>query len=170
MSFTAFPGSNAKLTAATFQALITETRPISALKTSDGTAFPSTTALANESGMSAAVTAGQSYFFDAAIVYDAGTAADIKLAWTFPTATLYYTAWNITTAGAASQTVSNAEASGTSHAYGGLGIGTFAVANFTGFIVVSSAGTLQLQRAQNASTAENTRIKAGSSLRLLQAV
>lgn len=169
MSFTAFPGSNAKLTVATFQALITEARPIAALKTSDGTAFPSTTALANEAGMSAAVGV-QSYFFDAAVVYDAGTTADLKLAWTFPTASLYYTAASISTAGAYTPIVSIAEASGTSKSYGGLGIGTFGVIIFTGFIVVTSAGTLQLQRAQAVSTAENTRIKAGSWLRLMQAV
>lgn len=170
MSFTAFPGSNAKLTAATLQALITETRPVSALKTSDGTAFPSTTALANESGMSAAVAASTSYFFDAAVVYDAGTVADIKLAWTFPTASFYYTVASISAAGAYTPIVSNAEASGTSKTFGGLGIGTFAVVVYTGFIVVTTAGTLQLQRAQSASTAENTRIKAGSWIRLLQAV
>ena len=170
MSFTAFPGSDAKLTAATFQALITETRPVAALKTSDGTAFPSTTALANETGMSAAVAAGVSYFFDAAVVYDAGTTADLKLAWTFPTSSLYYTAASISTAGAYTPIVSIAEASGTSKSYGGLGIGTFGVIVFTGFIVVTTAGTLQLQRAQAVSTAENTKIKAGSWLRLMQAV
>lgn len=170
MTFTAFPGSNVEVTAATFQALISETRPISALKTSDGTAFPSTTALANESGMSAAVAAGQTYFVDAGIVYDAGTTADIKLAWTFPTATFYYTVASISTAGAYTPIVSNADASGTAKSFGGLGIGTFGVVVYSGFIVVTTAGTLQLQRAQNVSTAENTRIKAGSWIRLLQAV
>jgi len=169
LSFTAFPLSNVELTAATFQALIAETRPVSALKTSDGTAFPSTTALANESGMSAAVGV-QSYFFDAAVVYDAGTTADIKLAWTFPTASFYYTVASISAAGAYTPIVSTAEASGTAKTFGGLGIGTFAVVVYTGFIVVSTAGTLQLQRAQSVSTAENTRIKAGSWIRLLQAV
>lgn len=170
MSFTAFPGSNAKVTAAAFQALITEARVIAALKTSNGTAFPSTTTLANETGMSAAVVAGQSYFFDSAVVYEAGGTADIKLAWTFPTASLYYTAATVNTAGAYLPIVSTAEASGTAKAFGGLGIGTPEVVVYTGFIVVSSSGTLQLQRAQNVSTAENTRINAGSWLKLVQAV
>jgi hypothetical protein len=170
MSFTTLPVSNQKLTAATLGALITEARPISALKTSDGTTFASDTSLKNESGMSAAVAASTSYFFDAAVVYDAGTVADIKLAWTFPTASFYYTVASISTAGAYTPIVSTAEASGTAKSFGGLGIGTFGVVVYTGFIVVTTAGTLQLQRAQNSSTAENTRIKAGSWIRLMQAV
>lgn len=171
MSFTAFPGSNAKLTAATYQAHITELRPISALKTSNGTAFPSTTTMANESGMSAAVTAGVSYWFDAVVSYEAGTTADIKLGWTFPTASLYYSAAYVSSTGAfLPLTPSAAEASGTAKVFGGLGIGTPTTATYTGFIVVSSSGTLQLQRAQSVSTAENTRINAGSWLRLIQAV
>lgn len=171
MTFTAFPGSNAKLTAATFQALITETRAISALKTSNGTAFPSTTVMANETGMAAAVTAGVTYWFDAVVSYEAGTTADIKLGWTFPTASLYYSAAYVSSAGAyLPLTPSAAEASGTAKVYGGLGIGTPTTATFTGFIVVTSSGTLQLQRAQSVSTAENTRINAGSWVRLIQAV
>jgi len=135
-------------------------------KTTNGTAFPSTTTMANESGMSVAVEAGLTYDFDAAIVYEAGTTADIKLAWTFPSATFYYTAASVSTAGAYLPIVSANEASGTAKSFGGLGIGTPEVIVYTGFIVVTTAGNLQFQRAQNVSTAENTRINAGSWIRI----
>jgi hypothetical protein len=144
--------------------------PIRAEKTSNGTAFPSTTTLANETGMVVAVAAGVEYDFDAAIVYEAGTAADIKLAFTFPTATFFYTAVSVNSAGAYVPLSSPGEASGTAKTYGGLGIGTPSVITFTGFITVTSAGSLQLQRAQSVSTAENTRINAGSWMRIRQAV
>lgn len=169
MSFTSTPLSNQKLTAALLQSLITELRPTRAHKTSNGTAFPSTTTLANESGMAVAVAASTTYDFDAEIVYEAGVTADIKLAWTFPTATFYYTAATISTAGAYVPIVSAAEASGTSKPFGGVGIGTPTVVKYSGFIVVTTAGNLQLQRAQNVLTAENTRINAGSWMRISQA-
>lgn len=144
--------------------------PLAALKGADGTAFPSTTALANETGMSVSVTAGVSYFFNAVVVYDAGTVADIKLAWTFPSATFLYHGWGVNSAGAVVPFVSDDEVSGTAKVFGGLGIGTFAQATYSGFITPSASGTLQLQRAQSVSTAENTRIKRGTWMRLEQAV
>lgn len=140
-------------------------RDIRAEKTSNGTAFPSTTVMANETGMAVAVAVAE-YMFDAEVVYEAGTTADIKLAWTFPTATLYYTAATITTAGSYVPIISAAEASGTAKSLGGLGIGTPTVIKYSGFITVTVAGSIQLQRAQNVSTAENTRINAGSWIKI----
>jgi hypothetical protein len=170
LSFTTIPVSNAELTAAMFAALINELRPIRAEKTSNGTAFPSTTTLANETGMAVAVVAGVEYDFDAVIVYEAGVTADIKLAWTFPTATFFYSASTISAAGSFLPIASAAEASGTAKTFGGQNIGVPVPITYTGFITVSSSGSLQLQRAQSVSTAENTRINAGSWMRIRQAV
>lgn len=138
-------------------------------KTADGATFPSNTTLANDEDLFLSVVA-RKYEMDAAIVYDAGGTADIKLAWTFPSATFYYTAWTVNTAGGVVPIVSAAEASGTAKSFGGLGIGTPTTVWYRGFVTFTAAGTLRLQRAQNVSTAENTRVKAGSWLRLRPAI
>jgi hypothetical protein len=158
------------LTAANLTELVTWF-PTHAFKLTDGTPFPSTTAMANDEDLILALVANYSYTFNAMVVYGAGTTADIKLGWTFPTgATLTYAALgtDVTAGGNAPvETVSVAEASDTSKPYGGAGISSFRFVEYTGRITVSStAGNLTLRRAQNTSTAENTLIKAGSFLTL----
>jgi len=170
MAWTTLPLSNEILTATTLSALITELRPVSVRKTADGAAFPSTTTLANDEDLLLSVAAGVTYDFESMVYYQAGTTADLKLAWTFPTATLDYAALCYsTTSTNVEETVSRGEASGTSKSYGGQGIASPRFVWFRGRIAVTSAGTLRLQRAQAVSTAENTVILAGSWLRLAQA-
>lgn len=169
MSFTTLLLSNRKLTAALFSAFITELRPVSVRKNSDGTAFPSTTTLANDEDLLVAVTTGVTYDWESVVLYTAGTTADLKLAWTFPTGTLDYVAAGLTTASVYDETISVAEASATSKSFGGVGIGSTRYVWYRGRYVCSSTGTLRLQRAQAVSTAENTKILTGSWLRIQQA-
>lgn len=168
MPFTQTPLSNQKLTSALFLALFTEVRPRSVRKDTDGVAFPSTTTLANDEDLLSSVIAGVTYDFESMVYYVAGTTADLKLAWTFPTATLDYSAAGLTTASVYDETVSRGEASGSSKSFGGAGITSPRYVWYRGRIAVTSSGTLRLQRAQAVSTAENTQILAGSWLRLQQ--
>jgi hypothetical protein len=171
MAFSTLPLSNEKLTAAKLQALITELRPRSVRKASDGTAFPSTTALANDEDLLLSATGGVTYDFESAVWYVAGTTADLKLAWTFPTGTLEYLALGYsTTSTTPDEVLSQAEVSDSPHSFGGQGIGAPRYVWFRGRYACTTDGTLRLRRAQNTSTAENTKILAGSWLRLQQAV
>jgi hypothetical protein len=169
MTWTATPLSNEKFTAAKLLALITELRPVSVRKASDGAAFPSTIALANDEDLLLSVTAGVTYDWDAMVYYQAGATADLKLAWTYPTSTMDYSAFGLTTATVFDEVVARGEASGTAHTFGGAGIASPRFVWFRGRIGVSSSGTLRLQRAQAVSTAENTQILSASWLRLQQA-
>lgn len=169
-TWTTLPLSNEKLTVAKLSALITELRPRSVRKATDGAAFPSTTALANDEDLLLSVTGGITYDFESMVWYVAGATADLKLAWTFPTGTLEYSALGYSTSSTTpDEVLSQAEASDSPHSFGGQGIGSPRYVWFRGRYACTTDGTLRLRRAQAVPTAENTKILTGSWLRLQQA-
>lgn len=107
------------------------------------------------------------YEFEAVIFYGAGTTADIKFAWTFPTATFNYRASGLDSATlVVKQVTSLGEASATSKDFGGPAVGSIRYVRYQGTITVTVAGTLTFQWAQNSAVVENTVVKAGSYLTL----
>lgn len=138
-----------------------------ARKTADQTLTVSSTTLQNVTGLSASVAANTTYVLDAVFLYDTGTTPDIKFAFTFPSgATLSYAPDGYLSSGTnfeSYHTGSYRQASGTAYAVAGLGSGTVVSSTVTGVLIVSStAGTLQVQAAQNTSNASNTIVKADS--------
>ena len=124
------------------------------------------TALANDSQLVLAYPAG-TFEMWVYVYYGAGTTADFKAALTFTNATVNWAMPGaITTAGAVSIDRGLAEASGTAHSFGGLGLTTYAVLDYRGRLTATSAGTLRFQWCQNTSTVENTVRKAGSFMTL----
>jgi hypothetical protein len=143
--------------------------PIHTFKSSAGTAFPSTTTLADETNFFVAGAANRVYFVKAVVFYVAGQTADLKLAWTFPSSgsgqRLDYAAHGIDSAAtiALQETASAGEASASSKTFGGANISLTRYVDYQmRWAVGTVAGNLQLQRAQSVSTAENTAIGAGS--------
>ena len=143
--------------------------PSTVNKTSDGSAFSNTTVMADESGFLLAGSASAVYEIQAVVMYKAGQVADIKLGWTFPSSgsghRLDYAANGIDVGAtiALQETASPGEASGSSKTFGGANIGlTRYVQYVMRWSVGTVAGNLQLQRAQNTATVENTVIAAGS--------
>lgn len=168
MTFTSVPGSGTTLTGSTLSSLITELRPLHVRKASDETLSNSAT-LQNDDELFLSVGV-QLYEFEAAVIYGAGTTADFKIAWTFPSATFDYivTCLDNSASPVAGQVLSLAEASGSSKTYGGVGVSAFRYAWFRGRLNVATAGTLRCQWAQNTATVENTVVKAGSWITLRQ--
>lgn len=155
------------LTAGTLEQLV----PLRARKSADQTLTPSSTTLQNVSELSVSVSASTNYDFEAVFLYDTGTTPDIKLAFTFPAgATLSYGPGGYLATGINFEsffTAVHRQASGTSFAVGGLGAGTVAGVHVQGTLIVSTtAGTFQVQAAQNTSNASDTIVKADSRIRL----
>lgn len=177
MAFTTIPAAGAKLRAAILNALITEVRPVAALKGTSENVTSSTT-LQNDDELLLSVEASVSYLLEGLILYSGDGSNDIKLAFTFPTgATVHWsgigahTAWtgNVAQVEAEFGAVQNATSSPTSSV--GFGNHTSASVIFgihlKGSVVVgANAGTLQLQWAQNGSTGNATTVRAGSWIRL----
>lgn len=135
-------------------------------KTADETLSNSTT-LQNDDQLTTPVSAGVTYEFECVVVYGAGSTADLKAAFTYPTATMEYIASGLdSSTGNPNQTVSFSEASGSAKVYGGAGIVSFRYIWYKGRIAVTSSGNLTLQWAQNSPVVENTVVKAGSTLHL----
>lgn len=161
MALTTIPAAGAKLRGSVLSALITEVRPVAGRVTTATTVNNSTT-LVNAAGLSAAVVANAVYYFDLDLQYTTNITADIKIGWTFPTGTTmdwggmgYNTGEAFTGFGGLIQT--------TVPGLGGTGSG----AKLFGWIVTSStAGTMQVQFAQNSLAVVNTSIDVGSTLEL----
>lgn len=142
--------------------------PLSAYKSIDQ-AVTSSTTLVNDNALLLALQASEVYRVDALIYYTGGTHAtsDLKVNFTYPS--------GATSAGVGylGQTTALAVQQGTvvlggALAFGSNGTGNVMLAELTFTISVSSTpGTLQLQIAQNTSSATATTVKAGS---LLEAV
>lgn len=168
MAFTSIPGVG-RLRASILSALITELRPLSAIKTSDEVVNNSST-LQNDDQLVVALTANAVYRLTVEAQYTAGTTADYKWAFTFPAGTTVSIAqpalWS--TATAYTQAVGPLT-SGTAVAAGGNGTGTKATIFMVGIVTVGgTAGNLQYQWAQNAATVEDTTTYAGSYLELVR--
>jgi hypothetical protein len=147
-------------TAAEFNDLV----PRYAYKTSDETIISNST-LQNDDFLALTVAASTKYEFELYMAYNTGTTPDLKIGWTLPTgATNAYHVDYFDTA-AASQKGQSSTVPTTGFAVGGFGSDLYAV--FAGTISVSTtAGTMQIQWAQNTLTASNSTVRAGSFLRL----
>ncbi len=177
MAWTDIPAAGAKLRAAILRALITELRPVRGLVTADQTFTPSSTTLQNITELALPVAASTNYEFDAVIFYDTGTTPDIKFAATFPSgATFTWGPASLKFDGTDFQsqfTAKHRQTAGTNTelAAAGLGSGTVVNIQLRGTLKVSTtAGTLQIQGAQNTSNASNTIVKADSWARLTPAL
>lgn len=137
-------------------------------KTADQTLTPSNTTLQNITGMSVAVPITSIFGFRGKFYYEASTTADIKWAFTIPAAASMR--WgiigpSISTSG--DSIFNTATASGTAIATGGAGVGTFLVVIVEGDLTIAgTAGTFQLQAAQNTSDASATTFSQRSSLEI----
>lgn len=158
---TALPSFNAgtEPTAGQMQTLL----PIKALKALDQT-VNNTATLANDNALSVAVVASAIYKFETHIRYSTNTTANLKLVFTFPAGlTMKY---DLIGKGNGT-TVLDIFPSDQTTLQGVSGNGT--VCRMAGTITVAgTAGTLQLQWAQNVANVSNTVVQAGSHLILTQ--
>jgi hypothetical protein len=161
MPFTAVPAAGAKLRASVLSSLITEVRPVTVRKTTNETVNNSTT-LQNDDELFIAVEASVTYDFEAEIIYNSGATPDLKFGWTFPSGlTMFYAVY--AAGGGTFLGYNEIETSVPAVDGAGAAVGVL----LKGTVIVSStAGTLQLQWAQNALNASNTIVQAGSYIRL----
>lgn len=154
--------------------------PQYALKDADESVSTATTGatLHNDLKLFVNLTANATYAIDLALIYieAAGTGIDLKAAWTFPTGCTLnlggvgpHSAW-VAGAGGALEAEWAAWQNVTASPSSTITYGTTNVAPFTlranGIIQVgSTGGVLQFQWAQNAGSASNLTVKAGSSLK-----
>lgn len=164
MTFTTVPSAGAKLRAATLYSLITELRPVFARKTSDETVNNSAT-LQNDDQLALAVEASVVYRLEMMLIVNSGTTPDFKFAWTYPSSlTMFYSAHIASPAGGGTGSDLNGPYIETTVPALGT-LGSDQILRADGIVIVSStAGTLQLQWAQNTANASNTTVKTGSHL------
>ena len=151
--------------------------PIIGRALNDVSVTSSTTLVNADTGLAIALEADSIYLWDAYIAYDAGATGDLKLAWTVPASTTgHWCGWGLSTAttGSIGDMVAIRAAgygSGNTLSFGGS-------ASFSGFLALqargyidtaATAGTLQLQFAQNTSNATATILKGGSWVRVVKA-
>lgn len=136
-----------------------------ARKASDESITSSTT-MQDDNDLLHTVRASAVYEMTAYISYTSNTTADIKFGWTYPAGlTINYLAHVRPVATAVNDTYDLIQTDPL--ALEGAGVATRRSAFFLGLVVVSStAGTLQLQWAQNTSDAGATALKAGSFMTL----
>jgi hypothetical protein len=159
MAFTTVPAAGAKLRGSVLSSLITEVRPLTAIKLSDETVNNSTT-LQDDDELFLSVEANAKYWLDMRLLMSSGTTPDFKMLFTFPsglTMKLHNTEATGTLSVPYDQTTTAAVS----------GTGADAVIQVEGLVKVSStAGTLKLQWAQNTLNASNTIVRADSTMRL----
>jgi len=137
-----------------------DTEVLFALKLTDESLTSSTT-LQNDDTLLFPVEASATYEFTATVVYVGNTTGDFKLAFTFPSGATLYWVGKGTPIGLDN---SFGAASGTSLAYSGETTNQSIVVQAV-LTTGSTAGTLQLQWAQNTSNATATVVKTGSFIR-----
>jgi len=149
-----------------------EAYPLFVRKATETQVVNASTVFVNDSHLVLPVQVNGVYDVSGLWVYDSGTTADIKWQWTAP-AGATMPRWTVqgldnavgTQVGNFSAVPGAALTSTMTR--NGAGIGTFVAVRMTGLLVVAgTAGNLQLQWAQNASEAVNTRMKTDSWLRL----
>jgi hypothetical protein len=138
---------------------LTALLPIFAYKLFDET-VNNTATLQNDDELLATVKASATYEVFCHVFFNSGTSPDIKFGWTGPSgATLDWTSVDPFNTSWAKKSISGSIAIGTS--------GANESALLIGVLIVSTtAGTLQLQWAQNGAIASDTSVLAGSYLRL----
>lgn len=146
---------------------IRELRPLFARKTSDETVNNSTT-LQNDNSLLVSVVADAIYEFRLRLTVNSGTTPDFKMGWTFPTGlTMTYDLFEGETLGTATNVVQGPTIQTDVPLINTTGADQPWIAE--GLVIVdSTAGTLQLQWAQNTANASDTIVRAGSYLRLLR--
>lgn len=139
-----------------------------AFKPSDTARASTATAAADPHLTIASIPAG-SYALEGWLPYESATAGDIKIGWTAPaSATLAWSHYGLAVAASvASAAINNAVyAVGDVQPAGTIGAGSPVALRPTGFLVVTTPGTLALTWAQNTSDATATTLRAGSWLKL----
>lgn len=146
----------------------------SARRITDGSAgngqVNNSTALVNDPSLVVSVDTGATYEWEATVYYDSSTTADIKFAWVTPTfSAMRWTGQALATTATTNEgdvKIVTVTASGTSSAFGGIGVATVVSIKFEGFITTTAAGSLQLQFAQQNLDATNTTIRNGSNVKV----
>lgn len=154
------------LTGAALQAALDAIQPIRARSTSP-TTYTSTTTFGNVSGLSAAVAANQVYKLRGRLkITGANVTHDVKCQFTLPAgASIEWSLYAITTSQTANPVSVDMSSNSGSIARGTIG-GTMTYV-IDGFITTAgTAGTAQLQAAQNTSDAGTLSIDAGSEISL----
>jgi len=160
MGFTTIPPVG-KFRAAILSSLITEVRVVPATKSADQTIISNST-LQNDTELAVAVAASTNYDFKLVLLYNSGVTPDLKFGWTYPVGTtMRYSMQGYT--GGVVQSFRIIETDVV--ALDGNASSLSCVCEGTVF-VGATAGTLQLQWAQNTLTASNSSVLLGSSLRL----
>jgi hypothetical protein len=145
--------------------------PLAAYKTADQS-VTSSTVLVNDSNLFVSVLASATYWFQCYLDFEGGTngSSDIKVQWNAPTgATLRWQVFAGGTAGIGTPAGIGTRVQGTAYALGTNGPGSLTAASMWGTLAVSTtAGTLQLQWAQNTSNGTATIVHTQSALTLWQ--
>jgi hypothetical protein len=163
MAYTTIPVAGAKLRASVLSSLVTEVRPLSARKTIDETVNNSAT-MQNDDELFVAVAANSVYELNLRIQYNSNATADFKYGFTFPAGTTMQYTQTVYGVGIAVLNTFEQDQTSTPGIEGQAAIKGILI---TGVVITSStAGTLQLQWAQNTANVSNTLLKAGSHMRL----
>lgn len=163
MALTPIPSAGAKLRASVLRSLITELRIVAARKTADET-INNTSVFQDDDELFVSLEANVVYLARVHIVYNSGATPDFKYAFTLPSGTTapMWSFQGITTVSAFTYGVAS---SGGVSGLGGTGADQ-PVDAFGVVITGSTAGTMQLQWAQETANASNTIVRAGSYLEL----
>lgn len=135
------------------------------MRTTNAAPIISSTVLVSDASLTVPLDETGTYRFYGRIYYDASTAGDFKLAFTFPAVAANGAKWG--SLGRQAATATNIEAgvttvSGTALGAGGNGVGVGTFVDFDGFITITATGSLVTQYAQNTSDATNLTIQFGS--------
>lgn len=162
------PPTAGKLRATVLEAIITEVQPLHAAVTADQNLTSNSTTLQDVTELVVAVEASATYEFEMIFAYKAGTTADIKAGWTYPTGSTFdFFCIGLDTALAMTEQMQISAASGDSRPWGGAGTGSPRFVSARGRLAVgSTAGNLQVQAAQNTAAVETEVVLAGSYLTL----
>lgn len=148
--------------------LLTSMLPITVAKAVDETVNNSNT-LQNDNELVLAVTANAVYHLQMFLLYNTTDAADIKIAWTYPTGmtmTWTHRAFDSSITAVTGVIYMGALTEVNTVSMGGAGSNSIGLM-INGLVRVSStAGSLQLQWAQNSATAVNTKVLANSWMKL----
>lgn len=136
------------------------------VRTADAAAINNSAVLVNDATLVIPIEAAGDFVFGGEIFYDSATAADFKMAFTWPGAPAQqWGGMGRNTATATNIDAPVVTASGTSAAFGSMGVGTRTWVRFAGFIRNTGvAGNLQLQYAQQVADPTNLTVRAGSNL------
>jgi len=139
-----------------------------AARVTDAAAINNSTTLVSDAVMTASLVASATYHYEGEIVYDASTVADIKVATVWPGGATpgRFNAFGHDTTTTTTFKSSSVTASGAAINFGGLGVGTFSVLRFSGFLTTVGAGTFAIQYAQQTAEATNLTVRSSSYLRM----